>query len=62
VAEAILYSITAIIVAIIIAGGINRAFYYLAQAIVVYLDARKDCIHIQEKDRDNSSTEKGGRP
>lgn len=52
--EAILYSITAIVVAIIIAGGINRAAFYVSQIVVAYIDEmrRKDRIQINGERHD----------
>jgi hypothetical protein len=63
VAEAILYSITAIIVAVIIAGGINRAAFYVSQAIVLYIEhsTRIYRSKIQGENDAHSSTDKGGR-
>jgi len=40
--KVIAYCVTAVIVSIVIAGGINRAAFYFSTAVIAYL-SRRDC-------------------
>jgi hypothetical protein len=55
VAEVLVCCATAIVVAIIMAGGINRAAFYISKSIVDYMQSKKEarkCIDVETKKDD----------